>query len=56
MGIFADRCRALIDPATGRALSGEALKKAQASDEKIFSRWPRCNNAVKKAAKLLSMV
>ena len=29
MGIFADKCRALIDPETGRALSGDKLKEAQ---------------------------
>ena len=51
MGIFADKCRALIDPETGRALSGEALKRARNEDESIFKRWPRCNNSVKKAAK-----
>jgi hypothetical protein len=46
MGIFADKCRSLIDPKTGRALSGEALEKAQ-----LEKKWPRCNNQVKKAAK-----
>ena len=46
MGIFADKCRSLIDPKTGRALSGEALDKAQ-----LEKKWPRCNNQVKKAAK-----
>lgn len=46
MGIFADKCRVLVDPATGRALSGAALEKAKA-DQK----WPRCGNVVRKAAK-----
>ena len=46
MGIFADKCRSLIDPSTGRALSGEALEKARAE-----KKWPRCNNHVKKTAK-----
>lgn len=46
MGIFADKCRALIDPETGRALSGDKLKEAQ-QDKK----WPRCGNTVRKAAR-----
>lgn len=46
MGIFADKCRSLVDPSTGRALSGEALDKALTE-----KKWPRCNNAVRKTAK-----
>lgn len=46
MGIFADKCRALIDPETGRALSGDALKEARAE-----KKWPRCNTVVRKAAR-----
>jgi len=46
MGIFADTCRSLIDPETGRALSGDALKNAQAE-----KKWPRCGNQVRKAAR-----
>lgn len=46
MGIFFDTCNALIDPSTGRALSGEALEKAQ-NDPK----WPRCGNRVSKRAR-----
>ena len=46
MGIFFDTCNALIDPATGRALTGEALEKAQ-NDPK----WPRCGNHVSKRAR-----
>ena len=46
MGIFFDTCNALVDPATGRALTGEALEKAQ-NDPK----WPRCGNRVSKRAR-----
>ena len=46
MGIFFDTCNALIDPTTGRALTGEALEKAQ-NDPK----WPRCGNRVSKRAR-----
>jgi len=46
MGIFADKCDALIDPESNRALSGEAL--ARARQEK---KWPRCRNRVSKAAR-----
>jgi hypothetical protein len=41
----------LIDPSTGRALSGEALEKAKQEDEGFFKKWPRCENKVRKAAK-----
>ncbi len=46
MGIFFDICDALIDPSTGRALSGEALEKAMAD-----RKWPRCGNTVSKRAR-----
>ncbi|MBQ9430721.1 MAG: hypothetical protein IJU44_04130 [Kiritimatiellae bacterium] len=46
MGIFSDRCWALIDRTTGRALTGEALKEAQKDP-----RWPRCGTAVSKQAR-----
>ena len=46
MGIFFDTCDALIDPQTGRALTGEALANAQ-QDPK----WPRCGNRVSKRAR-----
>ena len=46
MGIFFDTCNALIDPTTGRALTGEALERAQ-NDPK----WPRCGNRVSKRAR-----
>lgn len=49
MGIFADTCRALIDPATGRALRGEALEAAK-KDPKA----KRCGHTVKKAARFCS--
>lgn len=46
MGILSDKCMALINPTTGRALSGEALEEAK-KDKK----WPRCKNRVRKAAR-----
>jgi len=46
MGIFSDRCEALIDPQTRRALGGEALAQA-----KLDPKWPRCGNSVRKAAR-----
>lgn len=49
MGIFADTCRALVDPATGRALRGEALEQAK-KDPKA----KRCGHTVKKAARFCS--
>ncbi len=49
MGIFADRCRALVDPATGWALRGEALEEA-----KKERKSPRCGHKVKKAARFCS--
>ena len=49
MGIFSDRCRALINPETGKCLSGEALEKARQEPK-----WPRCGYRVKKAARRCS--
>jgi hypothetical protein len=46
MGIFFDTCDALIDPETGRALTGEALEQAQNTPK-----WPRCGNKVSKRAR-----
>lgn len=46
MGIFTDKCDTLIDPSTGRALSGAALEQA-----KTDKNWPRCDNRVHKAAR-----
>jgi len=46
MGIFSDRCDALINPETGRALTGEALLKARQNPDA-----PRCQNRVSKAAR-----
>jgi len=46
MGIFHDTCDALIDPDTGRALTGEALENAQNTPK-----WPRCGNRVSKRAR-----
>ncbi len=47
MGLFADRCEALIDPRTGDALTGAALEAA-VQDPKT----PRCGNRVPKAARV----
>lgn len=46
MGIFSERCEALVNPVTGRALTGKALEEA-----KKEASWPRCGHSVKKAAK-----
>ena len=46
MGMFYDTCDALIDPETGRALTGEALENAQNEPK-----WPRCGNRVSKRAR-----
>ena len=46
MGLFSDTCTALIDPATGEALTGDALTIAR-QDRK----WPRCGNKVGKKAR-----
>lgn len=49
MGIFSDRCEALVNPVTGMALTGVALEEAK----KVAS-WPRCGHSVKKDAKFCS--
>lgn len=49
MGIFADKCQALIDPATKEALTGEALTAVQQDPQA-----ERCGNKVRKAAKRCS--
>jgi len=46
MGIFSDRCEALIDPQTKKALSGEELIKARQDPN-----WLRCGNQVSKIAR-----
>ena len=46
MGIFADKCHSLINPETGKALTGDALSAA-----KQDAKSPRCKNKVKKSAK-----
>lgn len=46
MGIFSDRCNALIDPETGKALTGDALAAADTNPGS-----PRCGNKVKKSAR-----
>jgi hypothetical protein len=46
MGIFSDRCEALVDKASGKALTGRDLEQARQD-----SAWPRCGNAVRKAAR-----
>lgn len=50
MGIFSDKCMAIIDPETGRALSGDAL--AEAKEQK---KPPRCGNTVRKAARFCNV-
>jgi hypothetical protein len=49
MSYFSDRCNTPIDPATGRALSGEALEAALRDQNS-----PRCRAAVKKKARFCS--
>ncbi len=46
MGIFADRCQALVDPVTGKALTGKTLEQARLNPNS-----PRCGNKVKKSAR-----
>jgi hypothetical protein len=46
MGLFTDRCEALIDITTRRALQGEALTRGRTTPE-----TPRCGNRVRKAAR-----
>jgi len=49
MGIFSNRCEALVNPITGMALAGVALDEAR----KVAS-WPRCGHSVKKGAEFCS--
>lgn len=49
MGIFSDRCEALVNPVTGRALSGRALEEARKEPS-----WPRCGHSIKKSARCCS--
>lgn len=49
MGIFSDRCDALINPQTGRVLTGPELEEAGGD-----ASWPRCGHKVKKAARFCS--
>ena len=46
MGLFSDKCTALVDRNTGRALSGEELLEAQKDPN-----WPRCGHKVSKKAR-----
>lgn len=46
MGLFTDKCEALIDVSTGRALQGEALARARNNPAA-----PRCGKRVRKAAR-----
>jgi hypothetical protein len=46
MALFSDKCDTPIDPATGRALTGEALQVALQNPKA-----PRCRNSVKKKAR-----
>ncbi len=50
MGIFSDKCQALIDPATGKALTGEALEQARGQ-----RKAPHCGNRVSKAARFCNV-
>ena len=50
MGIFSNRCEALVNPVTGKALYGAALEEARQKPN-----WPRCGYSVKKAAHVCSM-
>jgi hypothetical protein len=47
--LFSDKCTALIDPATGEALQGEALEKARSNPGA-----PRCGHPVAKKARWCS--
>ncbi len=49
MGLFSDKCTALIDSATGRALTGSALENARKE-----RKWPRCGARVSKKARFCS--
>lgn len=50
MGIFSDRCEALVNPVTGMALTGRALEEARKNPS-----WPRCGNSVAKSAKFCNV-
>jgi len=50
MGFFSDKCMALIDPATKRALTGQKLEQARSEKNA-----PRCENRVKKAARFCNV-
>lgn len=45
MGIFSNRCEALVNPVTGIALYGAELEKAKQDPN-----WPRCGHSVQKSA------
>lgn len=45
MGIFSNRCEALVNPVTGKALYGAELEKAKQNPN-----WPRCGHSVRKTA------
>ena len=49
MGIFSNRCEALVNPVTGKALYGAALEEAEKDPN-----WPRCGHSVKKTAQTCS--
>lgn len=49
MGLFSDKCTALIDPATRQALTGPALEQAR-----LDKKWPRCDARVSKKARFCS--
>ena len=50
MGLFTDRCEALIDMGTRRVLQGDALGHARTNSEA-----PRCGNRVRKAARFCNL-
>ncbi len=63
MGLFHDKCEALVDKATGKALSGEALAEAKKIyDAGVFGResrlaehgWAVCGHSVSKKARVCS--
>ena len=49
MGIFSNRCEALVNPVTGKALYGAELEEARKNPN-----WPRCGASVKKTAHVCS--
>ena len=50
MGIFSDKCQALVDPNTGKALSGAALEAARQDPEA-----EHCGNRVRKAGRFCNV-